>query len=371
MSTFGRYFRGLTAYDLLGNVIPGLILLSGVFGLLPVTVENVGIVEASATLVTAFVLGGFVQRHASKATGNRKSFELTIKATEKPTRLEEEPEPDEDEANDSENASNSESRVCTCVKRLLSFGIQVVSSVKSKIHDYTRNKVPLPIRRVTVNSWVAVIHPLRGWKVEQGEELDDAVLTGVIRQHLLDTHGIPRQFDDFQVLYHLMISRIDESSGPNRAIRIQGLRNFYRGVWIATWWFGVALVIALVASWCFEGVVNSMCTNDWRMFQWEYQTPNFRSVWTPTRQLLLPTVAVIYLARRAYESQEEDFIEYLFTDYATAVKPDREDFPTEFSHDVTHSLSDTASGDSQPSEEKSKRTTDDQDVDDGLDSENG
>ena len=201
MSTFGRYFRGLTAYDLLGYLIPGLILLGGLYGFSHVTVQDIGIVGVGVSLVSAFVLGGFIQRHASIATGERETFNLTISST---TELSLGDKSDDDTADgDTDSGSTS------C------FGYLANRPYAGPFLD-----------------------PIFGWAGSpEGRELDDAVLTGRIRQHLVDAHDIPPDFEDFQVLYHLMISRLDSNAAPNRAVRIQALRNFYRGIWIATWWF--------------------------------------------------------------------------------------------------------------------------------------
>lgn len=303
MSTFGRYFQGLTAYDLLGNLIPGLIVLGGLYGTAHVELQQIGLVETGASLVVAFIIGGFLQRHASIAAGRRETFDRTIRATRKLSAVSQETTGDE-ETNEEET---DEEQTSSCLERLA---------------------------RLFANRryLASVLDPLVGWAAEpRGEKLDDAVLTGAIRQHLVDAHGVPKDFDDLQVLYHLMISRVDSTDGPTRATRIQALRNFYRGVWIAVWWFGVLVSVAtlLVISFgtnpeplCGPPPANSVC--------WMYKRPNFYSWWKDAWQSLLPAVVVLSLAKSSYESQAEDFVEYLFTDYAATIES--EQFPTEFRH---------------------------------------
>ncbi len=301
MSTFGRYFRGLTAYDLLGYLIPGLILLAGLYGFSHVTVQDIGIVGVGVSLVSAFVLGGFIQRHASIATGERETFDLTIRSS---TELSTQDESDDDTATDTDNSSDS------CLRRLANC-------------SYV---------------W-PLFDPIFGWAGSpEGQELDDAVLTGRIRQHLLDAHKIPTDFEDFQVLYHLMISRVDSNSAPNRAVRIQALRNFYRGIWIASWWFGVLIFFSTLLVFFFEGTGVSRCavligSSD---ICWTYNTPNVHQLWMEAWQLLVPAVFVVFLASQSYESQAEDFVEYLFTDYAVAIESEEREIPTEFHHRVSH-----------------------------------
>lgn len=302
MSTLGRYFRGLTAYDLLGYLIPGLILLGGIYGVSHVTVQDIGIVGIGVSLVGAFVLGGFVQRHASVATGDRETFDLTIRSS---TELSTQDESDDDSPDTDTNSTDD-----SCLARLAN----------------RRFLGPF-------------IDPVFGWAGSpEGQKLDDAVLTGRIRQHLLDAHEIPTDFEDFQVLYHLMISRVDSNAAPNRAVRIQALRNFYRGIWIATWWFGVLVVSSTVLVACFESTEFSNCIALAGIVDlcWQYNTPNVYQSWTEAWQLLVPTVFVVFLSNRSYESQAEDFVEYLFTDYAVAIESEQREIPTEFRHRLSH-----------------------------------
>jgi len=302
MSTFGRYFRGLTAYDLLGYLIPGLILLGGLYGFSHVTVQDIGIVGVGVSLVSAFVLGGFIQRHASIATGERETFNLTISST---TELSLGDKSDDDTADgDTDSGSTS------C------FGYLANRPYAGPFLD-----------------------PIFGWAGSpEGRELDDAVLTGRIRQHLVDAHDIPPDFEDFQVLYHLMISRLDSNAAPNRAVRIQALRNFYRGIWIATWWFCGLIAFSTVLVFCFEGTEFSKCVTflGGSNLCWNYNTPSVYHSWAEAWQLLVPAVLIVFLANRSYESQAEDFVEYLFTDYAVAIESEQREFPTEFRHRLSH-----------------------------------
>ncbi|MEZ3145039.1 hypothetical protein [Halobaculum sp. MBLA0143] len=307
MSTFGRYFRGLTAYDLLGNLIPGLILLGGIYGFSHVSVQDVGVVAIGVSLIGAFVIGGFIQRHASVATGNRETFDLTIDST---TDLSTENESDDNKENKSDAGDTTDRS-----------GLQ--------------EKVGLLAHRRYSR---ALLDPLVGWAgPPEGRELDDAVLTGSIRQHLVDAHGVSPDFDDFQVLYHLMISKVDSEAAPNRAVRIQALRNFYRGSWIAMWWFSGLIALSTLLVFCFEGSEFSKCfvllgNSD---ICWKYNTPNVYQSWAEAWQLLVPAVFATLLANRSYESQAEDFVEYLFTDYAVAIESEQSELPTEFRHRVS------------------------------------
>lgn len=299
MSSAGQYFQTLNAFDVLGNLIPGLIVVCGLLGFIHTDIPSFGATEVGGTVVASFVVGSFVQQHASAVAGNRETFELTIKSTEYPANSLDS-EPDSQESAENEGSTR--------------FGRLANLPLIGPISD-----------------------PVVGWAGSpDGEELDDAVLTGRIRQHLLDTHSIPTNFDDFQVLYHLMLSRVDGASTARRATRIQARRNFYRGLWIAAWWFGVFVFAATVLIPLFDQCLSVI---SWRgSVLWQYSRPNFHSVWSPAWQLLIPTVIVIYLAKHGYESQEEDFIEYLFTDYATTLEDTDSTDPIPDSFEHSHEL---------------------------------
>ncbi len=227
MSSAGEYAQTLNAFDLLGNLIPGLVVVFGLFGFVHRDVPALGVATTGGTLVVAFVLGSFVQRHASLVSGKRETFELTIKAAELPS-AESIEQSDHSESSDGSDQPDTANTETTCLRRCAN--VPVVA--------------PL-------------LDPLFGWAANpRGEKLDDAVLTGRIRQHLFDTHQIPTDFDDFQVLYHLMLSRVDGADTVRRATRAQAVRNFYRGLWVAGWWFGLLVVLTVGINTCVEQVAG-------------------------------------------------------------------------------------------------------------------
>ncbi len=78
----GRYFRGLSAYDLLGNLLPGVVGLLAVLGVtnnppIPQTIGGVALFAAFA-----FIIGSSIQSHASQAVGEPRSFVRTMQAAE-------------------------------------------------------------------------------------------------------------------------------------------------------------------------------------------------------------------------------------------------------------------------------------------------
>jgi len=78
----GRFFQGLTAFDLLGNVIPGSVALLAALGfaanpILPSTLGGAVLFAGGG-----FILGAVIQAHASSATAKPRSFNWTIRYAE-------------------------------------------------------------------------------------------------------------------------------------------------------------------------------------------------------------------------------------------------------------------------------------------------
>ena len=271
----GRYFRGLTTFDLLGNLIPGLVVLLTFVGFLPSPPLPAGAGGYALFAVVAFSLGMFIQYHASFATGERRSFRLTMQGAE---RLQELTKSDSDSDSD-DGESDISSRIGS-----LFWGVT---------HAY----------------FDPLVSPCRS---EHGTMLDDVVLTNKIWDHLTETYDIPPNTKKMDVLYQLMSSIIDDVGSPSRAIRFQALRNFNRGMWVATWYLLVALVCAWAADcWFTEG--ETIYTGV------VYARPAYFQYWTPVWHLVLVAVVLVWAFWVLTESFEEDYIEYLFSDYAVAI----------------------------------------------------
>ena len=84
----GRYIRGLNSYDLLGNLIPGIVALVVTLGVfttppIPDTIE-----EYALFAVIAYLTGYLIQSIASTAVGDRKHFDRTMSDAEMRTKSE-------------------------------------------------------------------------------------------------------------------------------------------------------------------------------------------------------------------------------------------------------------------------------------------
>ncbi|MFB6175668.1 MAG: hypothetical protein ABEI99_00720 [Halobaculum sp.] len=265
----GRYFRGLTSFDLLGNLIPGLLTLLAVLLSLPGQPLPSGLLGYSLFVVLAFVVGSVVQAHASKAGGERTSFEKTMQAAES---LPELSKTDEGPQSESEGSGRAG------------------PFVLALLH--------------------AVVGPLFWWCLpERGERLDDAILVNTIWDDISANFDIPDNTDSIGVLYHLMSSRVDDAQSPSRAVRMQAIRNFQRGLWIAAWYSTVSILLVLVLDGNFdvgETVYGGVA----------YTRPAYYDYWTPLWNLLVVGVVAVVCFWSLFESFEEDYVEYLFVDYA-------------------------------------------------------
>lgn len=309
----GRYFRALTAYDLLGNLVPGVVMTIAVMGFLssPPLPQSLG--GYGVFTVIAFTVGSVIQAHASEAVGRRNSFEKTITGAERLPSL--------TEAN----------------------GTTADGGTASLLSEHAW-------------SWLhPFIGPLAGWRrPPRGEEFDDSVLANRIWEHLIDTHELPFRTDSYSVLYHLMSSRVDDVSSPSRATRLQAIRNFNRGMWLASWYSCVLLVAAFVANQVFTA------GEDLPGFGIPYRTPSYFSSGLPVPQLFVISVIGVVVFWLIFESTEDDYLEYLFVDYAIAIVGDENELSlaegTEIvlSGEIDANLPDRSGGEQSSSGERKK-----------------
>ena len=261
----GRFFRGLTAYDLLGNLVPGVILLTAFLlflpdGWLPSTVGG-----SVLFALFAYLLGGVVQVHASHGTGDREDFERSI---------------------DTDGQAQRVNRV----------------SGTSNGPDNTDSGIGQLLHR-------SFLHPISGNPSEKpGRPVEDQVLASQIQQHIYNEYNVEPGSASLSVLYRLMLSEINANDNPPTAIRMQALRNLYRGVWIAVWYVVMLLGAAMI-------VRHGLLTCEF----FQFLKPGYYQFWSDLWQLLLISLCAVVIFRHIYERRNRDFVEYLFTNYAAAV----------------------------------------------------
>lgn len=276
----GRYFRGLTAYDLLGNIVPGVLALVATMGFLssPPVPKNLG--EYGLFTAVAFSVGAVLQAYASEAVGERESFEKTMDSVEVLSSLQyQEDNFESDESDDCNKRDNKGD------------GSRLAWQI---FHPF--------------------VGPICGWRrPPRGEKLDDVILANRIWTHLVDTYEIPFNTDSYGVLYHVMSSKVDNIDSPSRATRIQAIRNFHRGMWLASWYSLGLIVIAIIAD-SYISVGDAV-----PLFGVTYTKPTYFDYWTPVWHLGVVTAIGVVAFWSLFESTEEDHIEYLFADYAVSI----------------------------------------------------
>lgn len=103
----GKYFRGLTTFDLLGNLLPGTVVLVALLAVFPNPPVPSTPGEYLLAGVFAFSVGHFVQAHASNADGDQRSFDWTW---EKARQLARPPEATASEGDGTDVEADSEGR---------------------------------------------------------------------------------------------------------------------------------------------------------------------------------------------------------------------------------------------------------------------
>jgi hypothetical protein len=320
----------LTAYDLLGVLVPGIVVLVAVMGFLPDPPIPNDLGEYGLFTVFAFCTGALVQAHASEAVGPLETFDKTMGTVEVLSSLQytvdgSETDTDESEANGGEDSSDESNRG---------------EDASRGLEDSERGS----------SLWWQITHPvvgpLIGWRrPPRGNELEDRILANRIWQHLVDTHEIPFRTESYGVLYHVMSSEVDDISSPSRAVRMQAIRNFHRGMWIASWYATILLGATLIADLCFS-VGESLYLGV------TYTEPTYLGYWEPLWHLLLLSGGAVLAFWFLFESADEDYIEYLFADYAVAISSSAtsvtlEDQATlELTGDFTTTISDDGQKDS-------------------------
>lgn len=291
----GQYFQALSSYDLLGNLVPGSVGTAVILGFtsnppLPQSIGGITLYAAGA-----FVLGSVIQAYASRAVGKPRSFVRTISTTEQLPNL---TSSDDSQPND----INTDE-------------IRADEKASGESPDYSdinsRSKL------------CSIMHALLGpiiWPItdKYGKKLDDTILINRIWTHLVDTHQLKPNTTEFGVLYHLMASRLDDVQSPSRALRMQAIRNFNRGMWLTSWGTFVLVAISIILDQCLD-------KGDRILSGYKYARPAYFDFWTPTWSLVILSLSATLVFWWLYRSSEEDYIEYLFTDYAVSIAESKDD----------------------------------------------
>jgi hypothetical protein len=330
----GRIFGDLSVFDLLGNFVPGLILLSTLFLVLPSDRAMQALSSPLAAVfllgVVAFALGHLIQSYAAKAVGSRETFRNSIflhqslgrspilDFNEHPTvhpylySVYECLHPDEPEEWNHNGPQNGIPQSGDGDD-----GAQITDQIpRSEISLRRLILVPARVYRAVVEAVMMV-------RIKRDRPLSDVTLAGKAWTLCRKKYDLDSDYDEYGDLLHLMSSDIESHSTTSRALRFQALRNFHRGMWIACY-FSLLLLGMVVLAQGFSGPLT-VVFSFLGMTTWQ---PVIVELWTPVWMLCVGYATLLYLFWELKEEFEEEFVEYLLTDFVTA--------NTELRHEETH-----------------------------------
>lgn len=278
-------FRDLTVFDILGNFIPGVIVLISVVLILPrETAESISTSSTNTQLIlaiVAFSLGHILQQHASVAAGKRETFKNTLISARTGGY-----EPSTD-------FSDYTIRRKVIYIPYYAYNIAISQNIKHWFDYSIIGRLSLLPARL----YRSIFEPILLIRIKKDEPLDDNRLASKVWKICKKKYVLSDRYDNYGDLLHLMSSDL-ESHGSSRALRFQAIRNFQRGMWIACFYSTVLFSISLYTA----------------FLPW---TPVFEDIWTPAWTLILISLFSSYSFYELKEKYEEEFIEYLFTDYVT------------------------------------------------------
>ena len=205
--------RVFNLYDIVGVLVPGITLLTGLLLLFPEPPAPSELWEYLLYGIVAFSLGYIVQFWASRAVGESKTFKNTLDEVRRPlvvpsdstTTRDADPQPD---GQHTERTGNSWSRVRAGVGHLL----------------------------------YAFAGPVLWWFWSPTDRSVGYLHTNRVWRHIRDTYNLDPGTDEYEELQQMIQSEVDDVRSPSRAYRFQAIRNFHRGMWVSLWAISVLLL---------------------------------------------------------------------------------------------------------------------------------
>lgn len=313
----GRIFGDLSVFDLLGNFIPGLIFFISILLILPSSsvsqVNSGGLAIIFLIGVIAFVLGHLIQSYASQAVGTRETFRNSILVhqtmgtssvldfNENPTAhpqlysIYECLHPDEPEKWDlSEILEDSSQR-------------DESDSLESVMNSTT---VADRVYRIPARWYRSAVEALFMVRIKRDRPLSDITLAGKTWAICRKKYDLDRQYDQYGDLLHLISSDIESHSIRSRALRFQAIRNLYRGLWISFYFSFILMLSVLIVqlgSVIFTPLFRLIGISVWEPVLVDLQIP----VWL----LSIGFLVLMYLFWELKEDFEDEFVEYLLSDF--------------------------------------------------------
>ncbi|NEU58778.1 hypothetical protein [Halorussus sp. MSC15.2] len=326
----GRIFGDLSVFDLLGNFVPGILLMGSIIALLPPDrVTQIGSSPLAAVFllgVVAFALGHLIQSYAARAVGKRETFRNSILVNQSLGKsaaldFDEFPtahpclysvyswlHPEETEEWNLDNYLN---------------GDPVEGDTDVSVGEGVLDSETIVERfvRVPARWYRAVIEAAAMVRIKRDRPLSDVTLAGKTWAICRKKYDLDRKYDQYGDLLHLISSDIESVAASSRALRFQAIRNFHRGMWIACY-FSLLLMVTVVVARGFSEQVT-VFAEFVGLTVWK---PVIVEFWTPIWMLCLGYAVLLYFFWELKEDFEEEFIEYLLTDFlAIHEKVDEED----------------------------------------------
>ncbi|WP_128477441.1 hypothetical protein [Halorussus pelagicus] len=299
-----RIFNQFTLFDIFGNLIPGTIVLAAVVSVFPM--ENATQI-ASAPLGTqfllaiiAFALGHVIQQHASEAAGKRETFKNTILSAR----------------SYSYSPSTALDDYGRKRKALYLPYYCWNERVGDPIRKRFRGSIVGRLAVLPARLYRSVVEAVLLVKIKKDEPLPDNRLASKVWMICKKKYRLDKNYDNYGDLLHLMSSDL-ENHGTSRALRFQAIRNFQRGMWIACFYASILYLWVSLSDFLpslFYDALAAIGLRPW--------TPAIIDIWSPVWTLMVVTGVVSYSFWELKEKYEEEFIEYLFTDYVTSQSED-------------------------------------------------
>ncbi|WP_430506466.1 hypothetical protein [Haloparvum sp. PAK95] len=225
--------RVFNLYDVLGVFFPGTALLVGLLVLIPTPPALDSLVPYLAFIILAFSLGHLLQSYSSICTGDLKIFDETIRNVQSPLSSGEEEANADDKDSDAE-ADDEESE-----------GESEESDSEATVEDDSIKSGGLYLYIL-----YAILGPLIGfWMSPNGGAIKELRNPNRVWSHLSREYEFDPGSTRFEEMLQVISSRIDDPGSPTRSYRFQAIRNFQRGMWLATWILFAILFVTTLYAW--------------------------------------------------------------------------------------------------------------------------
>lgn len=271
--------------------------------------------------IVAFTLGHLVQSYAAKAVGQRETFRNSIFLHQSlgkspildfekyPTRHPrlygvyeclhpDEPQNwDDQEILNPDHSPTSDDNDDESIEDLLPESTIIFSRVAPIVARFFRS----------------LIEAIMMVRIKRDRPLPDVTLAGKAWTLCRTKYELDSDYNEYGDLLHLMSSDIESHSNSSRALRFQALRNLYRGMWISCY-FSLILIGMVVIAQGLSNWISPIFT----FIGIDVWNPVVTEIWNPVWMICIGYATFMYAFWELKEDFEEEFVEYLLTDFLAA-----------------------------------------------------